>query len=124
MKRLSLSLGIVFLLSGCASIRDAMHPPGEMGADGKVNPCHGFQTNPQACGNAIYNAAHVIKLSIGQTLQQAREVMGRDPEERTLKKQGEQTIEVWKYLIAYRSTSFSVITFVDEKIVSIETAQR
>lgn len=115
---------IVSILSGCASIRDALHPPGEMGSDGKVNPCHGFQTNPQACGNALYNAAHVIKLSIGQTLQQAREVMGRDPEERTLKKQGEQTIEVWKYLISYRSTSFSVITFVDGKIASIETTQR
>ena len=71
-------------LSGCAAVqrpvRDAIHPPGQMTADGTIYPCHGYKADPQACGDAIYNSAHVGQVALGQTLAEVRTIMGREAE--------------------------------------------
>ena len=124
MTKLILSILALGFLSGCQTYRNAKYPPGEMSPEGKIYPCHGSQTNPQGCGNALYNAPRVTKLNIGQTTEQAKEIMGHDPEDRSIKLQGNQTVEIWKLLTDYRSTTYTVITFIDGKIVSVETTRR
>jgi hypothetical protein len=123
MKRLALTIILIGFIAGCQTYRNAKYPPGEMGPDGKIYPCHGSQTNPQGCGNALYNAPRVTKLNIGQTTEQAKAIMGHDPEDRSIKLQDKQIIEIWKLLTDYRSTTFTVITFIDGKIVSVETTR-
>ena len=53
---------------GCATVRDVVSPPGDMNADGTINPCHGHKADVQACGNAQYNGARIGKVTIGQSL--------------------------------------------------------
>lgn len=113
-----------FALTGCHSIRQARCPTGEMVAEGKICPCHDARTDPQGCGEAIYNARHVSKLQIGQTMKKARELLGREPEQRSVRSEGSRTIETWGFLTNYQNTIYSAITFHDGKLVAIETQQR
>jgi hypothetical protein len=124
MNRTALLLAAILPLTGCHIILNEVSPPGEMNSNGKINPCHDFRSNPQACGEAQYNAPRVRKLGIGQTIAQAQQIMGRDPEERSLKVQDGQSIEIWFYLTDYDRSIVSVITFTDGKITSIEPLYR
>jgi len=124
MKKVTLILVLLTLLTGCQSYLNYRAPPGEMGADGKVNKCNDYRTNPQACGEAIYNAPRVAKISIGQPIAEVRQIMARDPEERSAKTQDGQAIEVWAYLTNYANSIKTIITFKDGKVISIESVQR
>ena len=96
-------------------------PPGTMGPDGKVYPCNDYRTNAQACGEAIYNAPRVAKLAVGMSLLNARQVMGRDPEERTVRTVDGKVVERWSYLTNYDSSIVSRITFTEGRITAIES---
>ena len=111
-------------LAGCQAYLNHRAPPGEMAATGKVNQCNDYRTNPQACGESLYNAPRVARLALGQSVAQAREVMGRAPEERSLKTEDGQEVEVWSYLTDYANWKKSVIVFKGGRIVSIESMSK
>jgi hypothetical protein len=124
MKSLLIAVLSLQLLSGCQAIRDSVAPPGEMGSNGKVNKCNDWSTNPQACGEARYNAPRVAKINLGQSISEVRQIMGRDPEQRSLKEEGGHAIEEWQYLTNYKESIVSVITFRNSKVVSLESKRR
>jgi hypothetical protein len=80
--------------------------------------------DPQACGEAIYNARHVQKLQLGQSMQEARQLLGRAPDQRTVRVESGKTVEVWRYLTNYQNTVFTVATFIDGRLVALDTAQK
>ena len=110
-------------LSGCAAVqrpvRDAIHPPGQMNADGSIYPCHGYKADPQACGDAIYNSAHIGQVSIGQTLAEVRAIMGRDAETRSVSARDGRNAELWSFRTDYEKRTTTTIEFVDGKVVAI-----
>ena len=124
MKSLLIATLVLHLLAGCQAIRDSVAPPGEMDSSGKVNKCNDWSTNKQACGEALYNAPRVAKINLGQTLSEVRQIMGRDPEQRSVKEEDGQAIEEWQYLTNYKAHIISVITFKNSKVVSVQTQRR
>lgn len=118
------TLGIAATLAGCAAairpVRDVIAPPGEMNADGSINPCHGYRSDFQACGNAIYNGARIGKVALGQSVADVRKIMGRDPEKRSVQLQNGQTLETWKFLTDYEKSITTHIEFLDSKVVGIK----
>ena len=124
MTRLAIVLIVAFVLSGCQSYLNMRFPPGEMASDGKVYPCNDRRRNPQACGEALYNAPRVFKLSAGQSIDEAREIMGRAPENRLIRTENGQTVEIWHYLTNYDNSVTSGITFTNGKITAITASRR
>ena len=124
MKTLLIAVLSLHLLTGCQAIRDSVAPPGEMGENGKVNKCNDWSTNPQACGEARYNAPRVAKINLGHTISEVRQIMGRDPEQRSVKEEGGVAIEEWQYLTSYKESIISVITFKNSKVSSVQTRRR
>ena len=110
-------------LSGCAAvqrpIRDAIHPPGQMSADGTIYPCHGYKTEPQACGDAIYNSARIGQVALGQTIAEVRAIMGRDAETRSVSVRDGHNDESWGFRTDYERRITTTIEFVDGKVVAI-----
>ena len=110
-------------LNGCAGVirpvRDVISPPGEMNADGSINPCHGYKADAQACGNAAYNGAHIGGVKIGQSIVEVRSIMGKDPEERSVRTQDGQSLESWGYRTDYKNRITTRIDFLDLKVVGI-----
>lgn len=120
-----LMLGVCALtLSGCQSYLNYRYPPGEMASNGRVYPCNDYRINPQACGEARYNAPRVIRLVLGQTRDEALKIMQREPEERSVRLETGRSVETWGYLTDYDRTIVTVITLIDGKIASIEASQR
>ncbi len=121
--RVALAVALVSGLIGCAGVvrpvRDAISPPGEMNADGSINPCHGYKSDAQACGNAAYNGARIGKVTIGQSLQDVRAIMGKDPEERSIRTEDGRNLETWGYRTDYCSRITTRIDFIDLKVVGI-----
>lgn len=126
MRVLSLTVAaLTVALTGCQSYLNHRYPPGQMGPDGKVYPCNERRVDHQACGEAIYNAPRVAQLKLGQTFAEAKAVMGREPEERSLKMTDTgKPVEVWGYLTDYNKSVVSLITFVDGRITAIEATAR
>jgi hypothetical protein len=118
-----LALAVAVGLSGCAGVirpvRDAISPPGEMNADGSINPCHGYKADARACGNAAYNGARIGGVKIGQTLSEVRSIMARDPEERSVQVQNGQNLETWSYRTDYKNRITTRIDFLDSRVVGI-----
>jgi len=81
---------------GCAQ-------PGTMNEDGSIVACRGYTMRPKEWEAAIYNASRLNLVSAGQTPQEVREVMKRDPEARELRRDGQKTIELWSYLTDYHT---------------------
>jgi len=110
-------------ISGCAimqrPVRDAIHPPGQMDADGSIYPCHGYKANPQACGDAIYNSTHIGKVALGQTIAEVRALMGRDAETRSVSVRDGLSIESWGFRTDYEKRITTTIEFVEGKVVAI-----
>jgi hypothetical protein len=121
---LTFSLLLAVAMSGCQTTLNAMYPPGELAPDGKVYPCNDYRTNAQACGEAIFNAPRVAKLSVGMSMAETKAIMVRAAEERSARTEGGKSIEVWGYLTNYDRSVLSQITFVDGRIASIEGVQR
>ena len=124
MKRLLVAAVVLQLLAGCQAIRDSIAPPGEMGSNGRVNKCNDWSTNPQACGEARYNAPRVAKINLGQSVAEVRQIMGRDPEQRSLREEGGQAIEEWQYLTDYKQSITSLITFKNGKVSSLQALRK
>jgi len=124
MQKVIFILALVFFIAGCRSYANHVAPPGEMGADGKVNKCTEHRVNPQACGEALYNAPRVAKVNLGQSVAEVRQIMGRDPEERLVRIQDGDTVEVWAYLVNYANSTKGVINFKNGKVVSVESMQK
>ena len=124
LSRFALCLIVMSCLSACSGVirpvRDAISPPGEMNADGTINPCHGYKANFQACGNAVYNASHVGKVALGQSLTEVRQIMGRDPEQRSVQVQDGHNLEAWSFLTDYANHVTTRIEFSDLVVVAIK----
>ena len=122
--RIALTVALFSTLCGCAAVvrpvRDVIAPPGEMNADGSINPCHGYKADAQACGNAVYNGGRIGKVAIGQTLPEVRQIMGRDPEERNVRVQDGTSYETWSYRTDYKARITTRIEFADLKVVGIK----
>ena len=114
---------VIASVSGCAAvqrpIRDAIHPPGQMNADGTIYPCHGYKAVPQACGDAIYNSAHIGQVALGQTLAEVRTIMGREAETRSVSTRDGRSVESWGFRTDYDKRITTTIEFVEGKVVAI-----
>ena len=123
--RVFLILLVASLGSGCAGIirpvRDAISPPGQLSANGTVTPCHGYRSDYQACGNAIYNAKVISKLAIGMSIDDARAIVKRAPERREQEAQGGSKVDIWWFLTDYDRWLSTRIEFRGGQIVSIRT---
>ncbi len=110
-------------ISGCAivqrPVRDAIHPPGQMDADGSIYPCHGYKADPQACGDAIYNGTRIGKVALGQTLAEVRTIMGRDAEARSVNMRDGRSVEAWSFRTDYEKRITTTIEFMDGRVVAI-----
>lgn len=124
MWKTAISLITVALLTGCQSYLNYRYPPGHMGPDGKIYPCNSYRTDHQACGEALWNAPRLALLKTGQSMQQAKQLMGRDPEKRSMKVLDGRSSETWEYIYNYNRSIHMVITFLDDKIVGIDQVQR
>ena len=124
MKHFALAALSGLLLIGCQASRDFLAPPGQLGASGKVNKCNSWGTNPQACGEAIYNAPRVAQIQLGQPIAEVRKLMGRQPEQRSLTVEGGIEVEVWQYLTDYYDSVVSVITFRGGQVHSLTTLRK
>lgn len=90
-----------------------------MTVDGSVNPCHGYRTNHQACGDAIYNSKVVSKLALGMSVGDARAMFKREPERKVQEFQDNQPYEVWWLLTDYDRSITTRLEFRSGKLVSI-----
>ena len=124
MKHFALAALSGLLLIGCQASRDFLAPPGQLGTSGKVNKCNSWGTNPQACGEAIYNAPRVAQIQLGQPIAEVRKLMGRQPEQRSLTVEGGIEVEVWQYLTDYYDSVVSVITFRGGQVHSLTTLRK
>ena len=124
MKHFAIAALSGFLLIGCQASRDFLAPPGQMGASGKVNKCNSWATNPQACGEALYNAPRVTQIQLGQSIADVRRIMGRPPEHRSLNIEAGIEVEVWQYLTDYSNSVQSAITFRGGQVHSLSTLRK
>src|SRR5688500_5023853 len=93
-------------LASCSGMLVDDHA-GRLLPDGRISPCGTFHANPQACGNARWNAKAIRKVSIGLTIAEVRSVMAHDADSREVTESEER----WSYLTDYDRDSMSVIVF-------------
>jgi hypothetical protein len=89
---------------------------GALQPNGTITPCGGHHTDPQACGNAIFNAKVIGKVESGQTKEQVRAIMQHDPERREIV-EGKET---WIYMTDYGSELMTAIQFTDGKVSGLK----
>jgi hypothetical protein len=120
MKRI---LAIVFSLValGCVdTLQDAAHPPGQMDPSGTIYPCHGWESDKQLCGNAKFFSGVLKNVAIGQTQEQVRSIMKRDPWRREASGEESLVIEKWGYPTSYEDERMVWLTFRNGKLVNID----
>src|SRR4051812_36404368 len=117
---LALLMAMAVGLEGCATVRDVVSPPGEMAADGTINPCHGHKADVQACGNALFNGSRIGKVAIGQSAAEVRQIMGHDAELRSVRALDGHTSETWSYRTDYSARVTTRIEFTDSVVVGIK----
>ena len=108
-----LSLTVLLVLVGCSSTT-----PGALLENGTIAPCHGHHTDPQACGNALFNARVIGKVQTGQTRDQVRAIMQHDPERREI----DGGVEKWSFITDYPSELMTVVIFTDGKVTGLKQA--
>ncbi|MBL8511304.1 MAG: hypothetical protein JNM52_06630 [Betaproteobacteria bacterium] len=106
--RIGLLLGVLILITACSV-------SGKYRSDG---PCRGFHKDPQACERAYENSLLVNKINIGQSANEVREIMGREPERREVSSE----TEAWSYLTDYANQILTVIVFKQSTVVEIRQA--
>lgn len=119
-RKLSLLTALAMALPGCSTVRDVVSPPGEMTADGTINPCHGHKADAQACGNALYNGTRIGKVAIGQSITEVRQIMGHDPEQRSVQALDGHSAESWSFRTDYQGRITTRIEFKDAVVVGIK----
>lgn len=112
---------LAMLLLGCVdTIQDAVNPPGELNPrTGKINPCHGWESDKEACGNAKFNAKVIGKVGLGQSKEQVLATMQHPPRRREVKAENGVTVEMWGYETNYNDELMTWITFRDDKVSEI-----
>jgi len=109
-----------FLLIGCVdTLQDVARPPGQMNPSGTINPCHGYESDKQLCGDSKLFAGVINRITLGQTREEVRTLMMRDPWRRELKENEER----WGYSTDYSDERMTWIGFRDGKVVSVTGSQ-
>lgn len=106
MKRNILLFLIILIVNGCSV-------SGHYRSEG---PCKGFHKDQQACERAAANSKVIGKVMIGQSLDDVREIMGKDPERR----KASAKEEIWSYITDYSNHLFTTIIFKNKKVVEIK----
>lgn len=116
----TLVVAMVIFLAGCVdTLQDAARPPGQMNPDGTINPCHGYEGDKALCGESLFFAKAITQIELGQTRDEVREVMKRDPWRRKLKA-GQ---ELWGYSTSYSDERMSWILFTDGKVTEVRESE-
>lgn len=111
MKRL-LMLLLALSFAGCVdTLQDAAHPPGQMDPSGRIYPCHGWESDKQVCGDSKFFAKVIANVAIGQTKDEVRSIMKRDPWRREAADDNGTVIERWGYPTSYENERMVWITF-------------
>jgi len=120
---LAVSLSVASLV-GCTAVlqplRDDRVPPGVMNDDGTINPCHGSESDHQACGDAIFNARSMKQVDLGETRGEVRATMRHDPDEREMRTENGMVTERWVYLTDYRWQRTTVVVFTNGYVSALE----
>jgi hypothetical protein len=106
MSRVSLFTVALLLLSACSV---SGHYENE-------GPCKGFHKDPAACERAAENSTVIGKVQIGQSIENVRQIMGKDPERRAAS--GDS--ETWGYLTDYTSHLVTEIVFKNGVVAEIK----
>jgi hypothetical protein len=93
-----------FLLAGCFLLLSACGASGHYESSG---PCRGFHRDQQACQRAAENSSVIGKVKVGQSIEDVRQIMGKDPERR----EATSDSETWGYLTSYMGHRVTVIVF-------------
>lgn len=97
MMRKIILIAATLLLNGC----------GVSGHYQGSGPCKGFHKDQQACQRAAENSSVIGKVKLGQSLEDVRQIMGKDPERREVTKD----LETWGYITSYTGYRFTTIIF-------------
>lgn len=116
MNRLALVSLIPLSFIACTAIQNVADPPGTLHPDGRISPCHGWESDKQACGNAIHNSRVIHGVEIGQTTDEVLEVMRHRPERRRATSDREE----WSYITDYDQEINTVLIFEGGVLVEID----
>lgn len=117
---LGLLLPAALASAGCASIGEAIYPPGEVRANGKISPCQGFRTNGAACGMARYNVKRVEQIKVGQSIDEVTGILGYRPRMRTTVVREGNQVENWPLIVDYENSIYLHIQFLNGKVDTIK----
>jgi hypothetical protein len=112
--------GLFFLVSCVDTLQDAAHPPGQMDAGGRIYPCHGWESDKQLCGDSKFFAKVINAVAVGQTKEEVRAIMKRDPWRREASVQDGAAVERWGYPTSYEDERMAWITFRDGKVSELK----
>lgn len=119
--RTTIALLSALVLASCVdTLQDAAHPPGQMDASGRIYPCHGWESDKQLCGDAKFFAKAINSVAVGQTKEEVRAIMKRDPWRREASHQDGAAIERWGYPTSYEDERMVWITYRDGKVSEIK----
>lgn len=106
---------VALIASGCSLVG---HGPGVMRPDGTIIGCGAFYEDGQACGNAIWNAKVIPRVTLGQTPAEVRKIMEHDAERRDFSANEER----WYYITDYDAELMTVIVFTDGRVSALSHA--
>ena len=106
MKRLLFLAGSVLLISACTY----------GGHYQRSGPCEGWHTDNAACIKAHDNSVAIARVHIGQTLDEVRFIMGKEPERR----EASADMERWGYLTDYSNELVTTIVFTNGVVSEIK----
>ena len=89
-----------------------------MTADGAINPCHGEEADHQRCGDALFNARQIGKITIGSARDDVHRVMRHDPDEVVVRR--DETTERWTYLTDYPRRRTTIVVFRDGRVTGFD----
>jgi hypothetical protein len=115
-----LATALVCCTSVLQPLRDHTAPPGLLNEQGTINPCHGDEADPQACGNARFSARHVGLIRVGLGPDDVRAIMHNDPDAREVRDEGGTVIERWAYLTDYRRRLTTIVVFTDGRVTGFD----
>ena len=105
MRKKIVLIAAALLLNGC----------GVSGHYQSSGPCKGFHKDQQACLRAVENSSVIGKVKLGQSLEEVRQIMGKDPERREVAK----NCETWGYITTYVGYRFTTIIFRNGVVIEI-----
>ena len=105
MRKKIVLIAAALLLNGC----------GVSGHYQSSGPCKGFHKDQQACLRAAENSRVIGKVNLGQSLEEVRQIMGKDPERREVAK----NCETWGYITTYVGYRFTTIIFRNGVVIEI-----